>query len=142
MDLSSNAIGDRGLESVAAALTHNTALKMVLLHDNCITDDGVEHVVGALEHNTTMTWMRLGGNQIKNPQLIERLVSSLAKNCGPRLIDELRDEIKFQEGQSSDKREIDVAQEAMAAAIKAFDEYLKLAPPDQLQYARRALDLE
>ena len=59
-----------------------------------------------------------------------------------REIEELRDEIRFQQQQPSEKRELDVAQEAMAAALKAFDDYLKLAPPDQLATARKALDLE
>jgi len=63
----------------------------------------------------------------------------LQRNEALRQIGELRDEIDYQIGLPSQQRETDVAQEAMAAAIKAFDDYLKLAPPDQLKTARLAV---
>ena len=55
---------------------------------------------------------------------------------------DLRDELDYQLRQPADKREIDYAQDLMTAVLKAFDGYLKLAPPDQLRTARTALNME
>ena len=65
----------------------------------------------------------------------------LLRNEAIKQVGEVRDEIRYQQGLTSDARETEVAQEALAAALKAFDDYLKLAPPDQLATARSALDL-
>ena len=52
---------------------------------------------------------------------------------------ECRDEIAYQRGLSPEKRETEVAVEALSKAIKRMDEYLALAPPDVLKTAQSAL---
>ena len=54
-------------------------------------------------------------------------------------VGELRDEIAYQRKLPADKREVDVAQEAMQAALKCFDDYFKLAPPSEYKLARAAV---
>jgi hypothetical protein len=95
--------------------------------------DNIYYTSGTDEANAYL----LGGATPSNAQTTQYLL----RNEALKQIDELRDEIRFQQQQPSEKREVDVAQEAMAAALKAFDDYLKLAPPDQLATARTALDL-
>lgn len=66
----------------------------------------------------------------------------LQRNEALKQLGDLRDEIDYQLRQPEEKREVDYAQDLLAAALKAFDGYLKLAPPDQLRTARTALNLE
>ena len=80
----------------------------------------------------------LGGSTPSSSQTTQYLL----RNEAIKQLTELRDEIDYQQGLDAQAREVVVAQEAMSAAIKAFDDYFKLAPPDQLAMARRALDLE
>jgi hypothetical protein len=66
----------------------------------------------------------------------------LQRNEALKQLADLRDELEYQLRQPADKREVDYAQDLMAAVLKAFDGYLKLAPPNQLKMARTALNLE
>lgn len=63
----------------------------------------------------------------------------LLRNEALKQIGELRDELTYQAGLLPDKRETDVAIEAMQSALKAFDDYLKLAPADQYAKAKSAV---
>lgn len=54
-------------------------------------------------------------------------------------IEELCDEIKYQKGLAAEKRETIVAEKNLKDAIKAFDEYFKLAPEDDLKFAREGI---
>ena len=63
----------------------------------------------------------------------------LLRNEALRQLAELSDEIKYQQGLPAGERESDVAREALAACLKAFDEYLALAPPADAKYARDAI---
>ena len=63
----------------------------------------------------------------------------LLRNEALKQVAELGDELKYQIGLPVEKRETEVADEALAAALKAFDEYLALAPADDLKFAREAV---
>lgn len=66
----------------------------------------------------------------------------LLRNEALRQLQELRDEIVYQKGLPPAKRETDVATEALQAALKAFDDYLKLAIPRDLERAQDALGIQ
>lgn len=59
----------------------------------------------------------------------------LLRNEALRQLGELRDELVYQQGLPRERRETEVAAEALAACLKAFEDYLKLAPPEQLKVA-------
>ena len=73
----------------------------------------------------------LGGASPSSRQTTQYLL----RNEALRQLGELRDELKYQQGLPVAERETEVAFEALAACVKAFDDYLKLAPPDELQLA-------
>ena len=57
-----------------------------------------------------------------------------------RWLGELRDEIVYQQGLPSEKRETEVALEALQKCVKQFDEYFKYATKEDLAFVRKALD--
>ena len=52
---------------------------------------------------------------------------------------ELRDELQYQQSISIEKRESDVAVEALQKCLKAFDEYITLAPTEERKLAQEAV---
>ena len=63
----------------------------------------------------------------------------LLRNEALKQLAELTDELSYQTGLPVEKRETEVADEALQAALKAFDEYLALAPAADLKFAREAV---
>jgi len=63
----------------------------------------------------------------------------LLRNEILKQIGELRDEITYQRGLPAERRESEVADEYLRAALKCFDEYLALASPNELKFARDAV---
>jgi hypothetical protein len=80
----------------------------------------------------------LGGATPSNAQTYQYLY----RNEALKQLADLREEISYQTKIAPEQREVEVAQEYMAATLKAFDQYLKLAPPEQLKVAQVALNLE
>jgi len=63
----------------------------------------------------------------------------LLRNEALKWMDEYADELRYQMKQSDATRETEVAREYLENALKIFDEYLKLAPPRDLEIARAAV---
>jgi len=80
----------------------------------------------------------LGGATPSNAQTYQYLY----RNEALKQLADLREEIAYQTKLMPEQRDVEVAQEYMAATLKAFEQYLKLAPPEQLKVARVALNLE
>jgi hypothetical protein len=63
----------------------------------------------------------------------------LLRNEALKQLAELRDEIRYQQGLPAAKRETEVADEALQAVLKCFDEYLSLSPANEVKFARDAV---
>ena len=63
----------------------------------------------------------------------------LLRNEMLKYVSELADEIKYQQGLPTEKRETEAAREYMDKLLKYFDEYLGLSPPPELKLAREAV---
>ena len=79
LNLSSNQIGDDGIEKLANALRVNNTLENLDVSNNGIGDKGVESLANALKENKTLTSIDLGSNQIANDG-IEKLANALIVN--------------------------------------------------------------
>jgi hypothetical protein len=66
----------------------------------------------------------------------------LQRNEALKQLTDLRDELGYQGGLPAEQRDVEYAQELLASTVKAFDAYFKLAPAEQLSFARKALNLE
>lgn len=93
--------------------------------------DNIYYDSGSPEANAYL----LGGATPSSSQTTQYLLrNEILKQIG-----ELRDELKYQSGLAAEKRETDVADEALAAALAAFDEYLSLCPKKELEIAMSAV---
>ena len=93
--------------------------------------DNIYYASGSSEANAYL----LGGATPSTAQTTQYLL----RNEALRQLGELKDEILYQKGLPKEKRESDVAAEALQACRKAFADYLKLAAPNELKIARAAV---
>mmetsp|Transcript_129772 Transcript_129772/g.225521 ORF Transcript_129772/g.225521 Transcript_129772/m.225521 type:complete len:330 (+) Transcript_129772:67-1056(+) len=93
--------------------------------------DNIYYKSGSAEANIGL----LGGSTPSTGQTMQYLWRNEALNN----LDELCEEIKYQKGLAAEKRETAVAQDWLKKVLKAFDEYLKLAPEDELKFAREGV---
>lgn len=93
--------------------------------------DNIYYSSGSTEANLYL----LGGATPSSRQTTQYLL----RNEILRLIVELVDEIKFQQGQPPNSRESSVMEEYLLGALSNLDEYLRLAPPEELKIARIAV---
>lgn len=117
------------------------------------TDEANAYLLGGATPSTSQTYQYL---QVRCPttcdddatQCPSDVLHALALSAHPqrnealKQLGDLRDELDYQIGLPSEKRDVEYAQELMANTLRAFDAYLKLAPPEQLKTARTALDLQ
>lgn len=67
LSLSSNRLGDHGIEVLAKALTgHNSTLSTLALHSTGITDQSVEYLAEMLKKNQTLMELGISGNEISD----------------------------------------------------------------------------
>lgn len=93
--------------------------------------DNIYYASGSSEANAYM----LGGATPSTAQTTQYLL----RNEALRQLGELKDEIVYQKGLPVAKRENDVMTESLAACRKAFADYFKLAPPEELKLAKTAV---
>merc|ERR1711871_1098076 len=96
--------------------------------------DNIYYTSGSPESNLYL----LGGATPSSAQTTQYLL----RNEALKQVSELRDELIYQKGLPTEKRETDVATEAMNALLKVFQEYLKLSPAEELKLARLAVQEE
>mmetsp|Transcript_36620 Transcript_36620/g.91179 ORF Transcript_36620/g.91179 Transcript_36620/m.91179 type:complete len:168 (-) Transcript_36620:172-675(-) len=92
--------------------------------------DNIYYASGSTEANAYL----LGGATPSTKQTTQYLL----RNEALKQLSELADEIRYQLKQEPAKQETDVALEYLQNAVKVFDEYLALAPQNDLNIARAA----
>jgi hypothetical protein len=68
--LSGNGLGDAGATAIALALTHNTLVRTVLMHNNGVGNAGATAIASMLRHNTAIEELSLYENVIGDDGVI------------------------------------------------------------------------
>ena len=93
--------------------------------------DNIYYVSDSPEANAYL----LGGATPSSKQTTQYLL----RNEILKWLGEIKDEIRYQRSIALEKRETDVAIEYMQNTLKAFDDYLKLAPAEEARVALEAV---
>jgi len=93
--------------------------------------DNIYYASGSPEANAYL----LGGSTPSSKQTTQYLL----RNEVLAQLAELRDELKYQQGLPRERQEAEVAAEALQKCLKAFDEYIRLAPTEERSLALDAV---
>ena len=93
--------------------------------------DNIYYSAGSQEANAYL----LGGATPSTSQTTQYLL----RNEALKWIGELADELQYQQGLPLEKRETEVMDEYLEKCLKCFREYLALADPKELKFAREAV---